>query len=154
MLSSAHSQKPPVVLAQGQRTSGSVLSRLSNWIVELNPWVLTAVFIVFVFVCNAGLDWYMLKHHESTLSTVEVSDVLSALIAGLLFLKIAQYRRARRLALRQRLEIIGDMNHHIRNALEVISLSAYTSKDQQNVQQIRESVDRITWALKEILPKI
>ncbi len=154
MLSSADTQNRPDVVPQSQQTSGTALSRLINRIIELNPWLLTALFTAFVFMCNAGLDWYMLKHHESTLSTVEASDVLSALVAGLLFSKIAQYRRARRLALRQRLEVIGDMNHHIRNALEVISLSAHTSNDQQNVKQIRESVDRITWALKEILPKM
>lgn len=132
----------------------SYLARFFNRVVDLNPWLLALLFSAFAFFSNAGLDWYMLKHHKSTVSTVEISDVVSAVLAGALFLKVAQYRRERRRAVRQRLETIGDMNHHIRNALEIISLSAHTSTDQQHVKEIRDSVDRITWALKEILPKM
>jgi uncharacterized protein with HEPN domain len=96
----------------------------------------------------------MLQHHESTLRTVEVSDILVSVVAGVLFLKVAQNRRERRRAVLQRLELIGEMNHHIRNALEVISLSAHTSAYQRHMQGIRDAVNRINWALKEILPKM
>jgi signal transduction histidine kinase len=132
----------------------SRLSQFVNRFLLLSPWLLAVVFSLFVFVCNAALDWYMLHHHQSTVRTVQISDVISAVIAGLLFWKVAQYRRERRRALRQRLEMIGEMNHHIRNALEVIALSAHTSTDQQHMTDIRNSVDRINWALKEILPRM
>jgi two-component sensor histidine kinase len=56
--------------------------------------------------------------------------------------------------LRQRLEVIAEMNHHVRNALQVISLSTYSSADQKQLAAIKESVNRIQWALREVLPKM
>lgn len=154
MHSSVPLNKKPFVVDRREDDSESPIARLLNRVLDLSPWLLAVLFAAFVLACNAGLDWYMLAHHESTFATIEVSDGLSAAIAGILFWRVAVYRRERRRLLRQRLEVIGDMNHHIRNALEVISLSAHTSSDEQYVKQIRDSVDRITWALKEVLPKI
>src|SRR6202161_4353505 len=51
-----------------------------------------------------------------------------------------------------RLNFISDRNHHIRGALEGISPLAHPAKNQQSIRVIREEVDRIEWALKEILP--
>lgn len=51
-----------------------------------------------------------------------------------------------------RLRTIADMNHHIRNALQTIQLSAYSTKDQQAIGEISEAVERIQWALREVLP--
>jgi len=52
-----------------------------------------------------------------------------------------------------RLNFIWARNHHIRGALEGISPLAHPSKNQQSIRVIREEVDRIEWALKEILPR-
>ena len=38
-------------------------------------------------------------------------------------------------------------------ALEGIAPSAHPAKNQQSIRVIREEVDRIEWALKEILPR-
>jgi hypothetical protein len=51
-----------------------------------------------------------------------------------------------------RLNFIWARNHQIRGALEGISPLAHPSKNQQSIRVIREEVDRIEWALKEILP--
>ena len=123
---------------------------VSRW----NPWVLAALFGVLLFIFSAGFDWFLIHRHESPFSMFSLSDLLSAFIGTLLFLKIAFDSRRRRRRLEARLQTIRDMNHHIRNALEVIALSAYTSKDQENMQAIRDSVQRINWALNEILPKM
>jgi signal transduction histidine kinase len=151
---SASAKRRPFVVPRPESTPESKLAQFSNRILRLSPWLIALFFAVLVLLCNAALDWFLLRHHDSPISLVEISDVVSALIAGVLFFKVAQYHRERQRALRQRLEIISEMNHHIRNALEVISLLAHTSKDQEHVQEVRESVDRITWALKEVLPKM
>jgi hypothetical protein len=44
------------------------------------------------------------------------------------------------------------MNHHVRNALQTIVISAYARGHAQQVDEIRTSVSRIEWALREILP--
>jgi hypothetical protein len=54
---------------------------------------------------------------------------------------------------RHKVEVIADMNHHVRNALQVISLTTH-GNDKEEIGVIRESVNRIQWALRELLPKI
>src|SRR5271154_4662504 len=54
---------------------------------------------------------------------------------------------------RARLDFIWARNHQIRGALEGIIPSAHPAKNQQSIRVIREEVDRIEWALKEILPR-
>jgi len=51
-----------------------------------------------------------------------------------------------------RLNFIWALNHQIRGALEGITPLAHPSKNQQSIRVIREEVERIEWALKEILP--
>jgi hypothetical protein len=43
------------------------------------------------------------------------------------------------------------MNHHVRNQLEVIEYSAWTTHDQAHIARMHESVARIEWALRQIL---
>ncbi len=121
----------------------------------LSYWKMIALAVaaaLIVFTANAGLDWFLV--HESRIAAIGVSDVLSAAIAGGLIFRLLQYERERRRVIRQRLETIADMNHHIRNALQVISGTAYSAADQEQLIAIRESVGRIQWALREILPKL
>jgi len=51
-----------------------------------------------------------------------------------------------------RLNFIWARNHQIRGALEGINPLAHPSRNQQSIRVIREEVDRIESALKEILP--
>jgi hypothetical protein len=51
-----------------------------------------------------------------------------------------------------RLNFIFARNHQIRGALEGISPLAHPLKNQQSIRVIREEIDRIERALKEILP--
>jgi len=52
-----------------------------------------------------------------------------------------------------RLHFIWARNHQIRGALEGITPLAHPVKNQQSIRVIREELDRIEWALKEILPR-
>jgi len=77
----------------------------------------------------------------------------SALILGMLAAKLLHSAyRARQHAL-ARLHVIAEVNHHVRNALEVILLSAYVTRDEEAIRRIMEGVNRIDWALREILPR-
>jgi signal transduction histidine kinase len=51
------------------------------------------------------------------------------------------------------MQVIAEMNHHIRNGLAAISLSTDAIQSQQSIRVISESVDRIEWALREVLPR-
>ncbi len=77
----------------------------------------------------------------------------SALILGLLAAKLLHNAYNARQQALARLQVIAALNHHVRNALEVISLSAYITHDEEAIRRITEGVNRIDWALREILPQ-
>ena len=47
--------------------------------------------------------------------------------------------------------MIGEMNHHVRNALQVIAYAAHSMPDQEAITRINNAAERIDWALREIL---
>ena len=106
-----------------------------------------------VFVVSSAADLVMLKEHEPARLTIEISDAISSVAIGLLGYQLLRLQQQRRERLRQKVEVIADMNHHVRNALQVISLSTH-GHDQAEIAAVRESVNRIQWALRELLPKI
>jgi len=117
--------------------------------------VISLLFALFVFCSSLALDYILLVHRDSPLATVEVSDALAALLAGVLFYKILDAGRRRRKLILQRLETIDQMNHHIRNALQVISFSVHANQEHaKEVADIDRAVNRVQWALREILPKM
>jgi hypothetical protein len=78
-----------------------------------------------------------------------IDDFIGAAIAGFL---IYRHERHRSRVLREKLQTIELMNHHVRNALQPIVDSAYLHGHSQHIAVIRQSVKRIDWALREILP--
>lgn len=76
-------------------------------------------------------------------------DIFGGTIAGLL---IYRYESKRSKYLSDRLKMIELMNHHVRNALNVIIASIYAHGHEKELNEIASSVDRIEWALREILP--
>ena len=79
-----------------------------------------------------------------------VIDNLSAAI--LLGLVVFVYERHRERELTRRLQVIELMNHHVRNALQPVMYLPYSQDQQQQMNMIRDAVQRIDWALREILP--
>jgi signal transduction histidine kinase len=82
-----------------------------------------------------------------------LAEGLSALVVALLTAGLMHQANKRREAALLRMQVIADMNHHIRNALSAISLSTDTIQSQQSIAVISQSVDRIEWALREVLPR-
>ena len=117
-------------------------------------WFLPLAFGAIVLLTATGLDFLLQQRSQSFFSNIDASAVVAALVATLLFYRMLWYERQRRKAIRHRLEIIGEMNHHVRNAIHTIVLSAHFSQNEEAVTAIRESVQRVDWALKEILPKL
>jgi len=78
-----------------------------------------------------------------------LDDFCGAIIAGLLVYR-HEYSRLRYLT--EKLKTIELMNHHVRNALQVIVDSVYVHGHAEELAEIQNSVKRINWALREILP--
>lgn len=84
-------------------------------------------------------------HAELTL----VDEFLLAIFTGTLVLVIELSHERERQRMSEKLRTIELMNHHVRNALQSIVDSAYVHG---NLNEVHTSVDRIAWALQEILP--
>jgi hypothetical protein len=77
-----------------------------------------------------------------------LDNVLTGLIAGGI---VFWYEQRRHRVLLDRIRVIADMNHHVRNALQVITWASHTDQSNQ-IHVIEEAAKRIQWALREILP--
>jgi signal transduction histidine kinase len=82
-----------------------------------------------------------------------LAEGLSAVVVALLTAGLIHHANRRREAALLRMQVIAEMNHHTRNALAAISLSTDAIQNQQSIRLISESVDRIEWALREVLPR-
>lgn len=82
-----------------------------------------------------------------------LAEIITSLIVSCLVAKLVQISRERHRLNLARMQVISEMNHHIRNALTPISLSLDATENQQLKRVISQAVDRIDWALREILPR-
>lgn len=103
-----------------------------------------ALVFALLFIADAISVHYGLRGSQRI-----IDDLIGAAIAGLL---IYRHERNRARLLREKLQTIELMNHHVRNALQPIVDSAYLQGHSQHIAVIRQSVKRIDWALREILP--
>ena len=84
-------------------------------------------------------------HAEVTL----IDEFLLAIFTTALVLVVELSHERDQKRLNEKLRTIELMNHHVRNALQNIIDSAYVHG---HLDEVRSSVDRIGWALREILP--
>lgn len=100
------------------------------------------------FVVGALSDVWLLQHGSNLLVAV-MDDALVGLGVGLL---VFLYELRERRSMFARLRVIGLMNHHVRNSLQVISCAVSIAERQEHTKRIEEAVTRIEWALREVLP--
>ncbi len=123
---------------------------------KMDPrWRDLLLFLVVVLVVGAlglGFDGLLVKEGVRRLDVMALSNGLTGLAVGLLYLQLSRIEQERRAMVQQRLRTIAEMNHHIRNALQIIAYASATADNTQSVELIRTSVERIEWALREVLP--
>lgn len=91
-----------------------------------------------------------LERHESITGwALWIDNFAAALLLGLV---VFVYERRRERELVGKLRVIELMNHHVRNALQPVMYIPYSQDQQHQLNTIREAVNRIDWALREILP--
>ncbi len=126
-----------------------------------SPWLqhpfLTALGLAALVVAvTIALDWFLLRQERwKPMATAAISDFLLGGVAFVLLLFLLRAARERRKRIVQRLEIIDEMNHHIRNALQVIAFNVRPStRNEAELGEITQAVNRIHWTLRDILPKV
>jgi signal transduction histidine kinase len=101
-----------------------------------------------VYLADAGLASHGL-HAETTY----LDDALLGCLSALLVFFLQQHHERELRRQRQFAAVVEQMNHHIRNALQVIVYqTALDPKFSEELQGIHGAVQRIDWALREILP--
>jgi len=115
-------------------------------------------FVIAMVVSGIGilLDWLLVKEGLPRLGMLILSNSVTGLFAGGLFYQLAREEKIHRELMRARMKTIAELNHHIRNALQVIKFWGGQQRpalDAMQLQLINDSVDRIEWALREVLPK-
>ena len=100
-----------------------------------------------VFLLGSGLEaWLTLHNVHGFLAFVD--NIAAGIAAGVMVLL---YERWRQREVDKKLQTIRLMNHHVRNALQVISAVSSVDGAEQPAM-VRDAVRRIEWALREILP--
>lgn len=143
-MSAAHDSHSHLASPRWERSWLTTASRL-----RMGGAALCAGIIVFILI--GLIDVLLVNTGAPRFAIVLASATFSAFLAFALTLKVLLEVHERREALRAQLRVIGETNHHIRNALELIQFSAHATKDQQIVDQISSAVDRIQWVLRELL---
>lgn len=113
---------------------------------------IAASFGLFIWALIAALDFVAARYGTALLLPMSALDGLVGLVCGVLLFKVMLLHRSRVQRVTARLRTIADINHHIRNALDEIELSAYMSHNKQLAADIECGVKRIEWAIKELLP--
>jgi hypothetical protein len=113
---------------------------------------LCVLVVLLVWAVGFGFDRLLARDGITRNDILLTSNGLTGLVAGYLFYTLALNERVRRLLIQERLRSIAEMNHHIRNALQIITYATAVGKDDESVELIRSSVERIEWALREVLP--
>ncbi len=117
-----------------------------------NLWLVAAGMGVIIFAVGAAFDLVLLRH-EAVLA-IMVSNGLAALLAAALLFTLLAYGRAQRRRIEERMDALMEVNHHIRNALQALAFAAGALRDRKESAAINEAVQRIQWALSEVLPRV
>ena len=84
---------------------------------------LTLCIVVLVALVDYFLDSFLVYAGVSRGYLMGLGSLLIGIVAGGLFLYVARHEKAQRDQLRERMRTVADLNHHIRNALQVIKLA-------------------------------
>ena len=126
-----------------------------RWIDRASPLQLklaAAGVAVLCFVLTEALHWALFPLTDAELlGRRMLADILPQALVGYLFYRVLVLVRVRRAAVAQRVNQLVDVHHHIRNALEIIRLSAHSTQDRQAIAMIEDGVERIQWVLRELL---
>ncbi|MDP9038353.1 MAG: hypothetical protein M3O02_03640 [Acidobacteriota bacterium] len=82
---------------------------------------------------------------------IYASDWLEALAAAMLSGAALVRMQSRRRELLMRMQIVEDVNHHVRNALTSIVFSASLRGDAELNAQVSDACARIDWVLSDVL---
>ena len=131
----------------------------SRWAERLFPSLdSTSVVVTTVLVCGALAGFLEFVTHLAVARLrppLELHAFMDAVVIGLMTMGLVTVSvtaaRARRQRMLEDIRTVSELNHHVRNALQVISQSRYLPEEQQT-KAVLDSVDRIDETLRRLFP--
>ena len=80
-----------------------------------------------------------------------LDEFLVGMLVALLILALELYHEAKLRRIRQAAQLMGQLNHYIRNSLQVILYSSSMPQGEVSQEAIRASVRRIEWVLEKLV---
>ena len=105
--------------------------------------------VIGLSVATAGIVIEGLVTGQPIISIDSLDNIITGILASLVVFAYEQKRYSQTL---ENLRIVAEMNHHVRNALQVILCSRIFGEHEQQVKVIADAARRIEWALREVLP--
>lgn len=133
------------------------MDRAITWLVgsSLRIAIATGVAVLLTFGVKVAAIWLLFHdayRHEGLIFT---DGIISGLLAGALVALLLGLVRARRRRLIDYVRRVAELNHHVRNSLQVIVYhAALANIPAEDVVQIEQAVKRVDAALNEVFPII
>jgi len=105
---------------------------------------LAAIASLFVLTISVVTDLVSVRYR----SWMIADDLILAIVAALV---VYRYEKERSRFLSEKLRVIREMNAFVRNELQILYASLAAS-EKTRIQAVERGVERIDWALRELLP--
>ena len=130
---------------------------LALWAVSYNLMLGYAGMVSFAHAAYYGVGAYTVaillqRYQISYFAALAAAPLVAATVGIITGFVVFFYERQRHKSVVRNVRMITAMNHHVRNALQSIMYVPYSPTQADQVKVIQASVERIQWALREILP--
>lgn len=116
--------------------------------------LLSGLVVIAVVALGYLLDHFLIREGMPKFEMMLLTSSITGIVAGSFFFYLIRQQKAQRELMCERMRTIAELNHHIRNALQVIyGAVPGVTPEPRPVQMIKESAHRIEWALRELLPQ-
>lgn len=103
-----------------------------------------------IFLSGGALDWFVTRQYIPRMSLMVAGAAVSSAVGALGFVTLTEIQK-RYQELIDRLTRIAELNHHIRNALQVIAYNnAQPERTGPSIQQVNLAISRIEVVLREV----
>ena len=103
----------------------------------------------FTFLSGGVLDWFVTRQYLPRISLMLAGAAVSLAVELLVFQLLTDIQE-RYQAMVGRLRRVVELNHHIRNALQVIAYHNVPERSERAIQQVNAEVVRIESVLREV----
>lgn len=102
-----------------------------------------------IYMAGGVLDWFVTRQYLPRMSLMLAGAAVSVAV-GLLVFRVLTDVQKRYQAMVDRLQRIVELNHHIRNALQIIAYHNVTERSERAIQQVNSEIVRIEAVLREV----